>query len=79
MGLKEYLTGEVATIFKTKWEERDGTVVPTSESVKLGNDAVRLDATVLYADLADSTKLVDGWKNWFVAKVYKAYLHFGRS
>jgi class 3 adenylate cyclase len=28
----------------------------------------------LYADLADSTGLVEGYKDWFAAKVYKAYL-----
>lgn len=75
MGLRDDLIGEVASILKTKWKERDGTVVPSSESVGLGNDAVKLDATVLYADLADSTKLVDSWKNWFAAEVYKSFLH----
>ena len=42
--------------------------------MKLGNDAVKLDATVLYADLADSTGLVKDFTWWFAAEVYKAYL-----
>src|SRR5436305_868835 len=37
-------------------------------------EAVELDATVLYADLADSTGLVQGYKDWFAAEVYKTYL-----
>ncbi|WP_277038520.1 hypothetical protein [Caballeronia mineralivorans] len=32
--------------------------MPT-ESVSLGNDGVNIEATVLYADLADSTDMVD--------------------
>lgn len=75
MALKEDLEDQVGAIFGAKWEERDGTVVPTDTSVKLGNDAVNLDATVLYADLSDSTKMVDSKKATFAAEVYKAFLH----
>ncbi len=35
---------------------------------------MELTATVLYADLADSTGLVQGYKDWFAAGVYKSYL-----
>jgi class 3 adenylate cyclase len=65
---------EVAAIFATKWDQRAGQVVPDSNGVKLGNDAVNLNATVLYADLADSTELVNGYKAFFAAEVYKSYL-----
>ena len=75
MGLQSDLKSAVATIFKDAWTERDGNVVPTDASVKLGNDAVKLKATVLYADMADSTKLVDGYKAPFAAEIYKAFLH----
>jgi class 3 adenylate cyclase len=53
---------------------RDGTVVPDSGDIALGNEAVKLDATVLYADLADSTEMVRTKKKEFSAEVYKAYL-----
>ena len=59
MALNDDLQKEVATIFRSVWERRDGLVVPSDDSIKLGNDAVEIEATVLYADLADSTKLVD--------------------
>ncbi len=49
--------------------------MPTDENLKLGNDAVKLSATVLYADLADSTKLVDGHTKRFAAEIYKTFLH----
>jgi len=75
MGLKADLTAEVAEIFRAAWSERDGAVVPSDDSLKLGNDAIKLEATVLYADLADSTALVDGYQRPFVAEIYKAFLH----
>jgi len=65
---------EVGDIFATAWESREGRVVPDSENLELGNDAVELEGTVLYADLADSTELVDNYKPAFAAEIYKAYL-----
>lgn len=74
MALKEELEEAVAKIFRETWTERDGQDVPLPEDLKLGNDAVNLDATVLYADMSDSTKLVDSYKPRFAAEIYKAYL-----
>jgi class 3 adenylate cyclase len=75
MGLKADLESEVKTIFKSAWTERDGNVVPDDQSIKPGNDAVKLTATVLYADLADSTSMVDKKSRRYSAEVYKTFLH----
>jgi class 3 adenylate cyclase len=74
MSTAKALKAEVAGIFATKWKRREGRVVPDVEAITLSNDSVSLDATVLYADLADSTGLVDGFRDWFAAEVYKAFL-----
>jgi class 3 adenylate cyclase len=74
LALKEELEALVKNIFKYSWSERDGEVVPEPEDLKLGNDAVNLDATVLYADLSGSTNLVDSYKPQFAAEIYKTYL-----
>ncbi|SRR5258708_1303869 len=74
MALKDELESEVRTIFRSPWSTRDGHVVPASESIGLGNDATIIEGTVLYADLADSTKLVDGHSQGFAAEVYKSFL-----
>ena len=68
------IVAEVKEILATKWQTRKGTKVPEPEDTKLGNDAVLLEGTVLYADMADSTALVNGFKDWFAAEVYKCYL-----
>ena len=75
MSLGEDLTKEVRKIFKDTWTTRDGQKVPESEDLQLGNDAVKLDGTVLYADLDASTNLVDNYKPEFAAEIYKTYLH----
>lgn len=74
MATAKEIRAEVAEIFATRWKSRDGVVVPDSDGVKLGNDAVTIEGTVLYADLADSTDLVNNYKNLFAAEIYKSYL-----
>lgn len=75
MTLKEELESTVWEIFHDDhWTIRDGQVVPEPEDLRLGNDGVTLDATVLYADLSGSTRLVDTKKATFAAEVYKTYL-----
>jgi len=64
----------IVGILKTQWKRRNGMKVPEAEDVLLGNDAVELEGTVLYADLEDSTGLVLGYKDWFAAEIYKCYL-----
>ncbi len=50
--------------------------MPEPEDLPLGNTAVEFArATILYADLSGSTKLVDAKKWTFAAEIYKAYLH----
>lgn len=74
MGLGDNLNAEVRKILHEEWSERDAQVVPDSDDLKLSNDAVTLEGTVLYADLDDSTKLVDEKDPSFAAEVYKCFL-----
>jgi len=75
MALKDDLTEAISRVFKSQWTTRDGTVVPSSENIPLANEAVKLDGTVLYADLSASTSLVDTQTPFFAAEIYKAYLY----
>ena len=75
MTLDADLRSEVSKILKSRWTRRDGLVVPEAPSIGLGNDAVDLDGVVLYADLAESTAMVDSYTAEFAAEVYKAFLH----
>ena len=68
------LSNEAEDILTTKWEVRNGTVIPESEDVTLKNGAVKLSATFLYADLANSSRLAKlcPWET--TAKIIRAYL-----
>ncbi len=75
MAISDDLRTQVRNTFQTAWTTRDGTVVPATADVKLSNDGVNLDATVLYADLSESTQMVDSKIPTFSAEVYKNYLY----
>ena len=75
MALKDDLQAEVKKIFASVWNKRQGTYVPESTDVGLGNVGVELDGVVLYADLDGSTDLVDNYSTNFAAEVYKSYLY----
>lgn len=73
MALIDDLRTETDAIVKGAWKRRDGEVVPESKDVGLGNEGVDLEATFLYADLADSTELAI-LDQAIAAEVAKAYL-----
>ena len=72
MGLRRPRT--TSPRFKAQWKTRDGTIVPDVDDLTLSNDAIKLDGTVLYADLTESTTLVNNMKATFAAEIYKTYL-----
>jgi len=72
--LKDELEAAVYDIVRASWAKRNGYLVPEPSDLQLGNDAVNLRAAVLYADLQDSTKLVDTQLNTTAAEVYKSYM-----
>lgn len=75
MALKDDLEIQLNSIFGNQWTTRAGQVVPVPSDIKLSNDAVTMTGTVLYADLAESTLMVESKKPEFSAGVYKAFLH----
>jgi adenylate cyclase len=74
MALNNDLINDVSSILSNNWNIRDGQVVPFSDQVTLAGGAVRLEATILYADLADSTALAMKFDRRIAAKVFKSFL-----
>ena len=68
------LNSQVRQILRERWNTKSGRIVPEPEDLKLGNDAVNINGTVLYADLDESTDLVNEYKPSFAAEVYKSFL-----
>ncbi|MFF4846191.1 adenylate/guanylate cyclase domain-containing protein [Streptomyces collinus] len=76
MALGDDIRSDLDKLVGTPWSVRNGTVVPDTDGVKLySNDAVKLDAVYLYADLLGSTKLARDYTWQTAGKVIRASLH----
>jgi class 3 adenylate cyclase len=74
MALKDDLISVCNEIFRSAWTHIDGQVVPETKSIPLNNTGKTIHAVVLYADLDQSTTLVDRFSAEFCAEVYKTFL-----
>jgi len=74
MALLERLTNRVRYVLNQPWSIRRGFGVPRTSGVTLVNGGVELVATMLYADLADSTLLATYADPKVAAKVIKVFL-----
>ncbi|GGS23897.1 guanylate cyclase [Streptomyces rubiginosohelvolus] len=76
MSLGDDIRSDVDKLVGTPWSVRNGTVVPDTDGVQLySNDAVKLDAVYLYADLLGSTALARDYTWQTAGKVIRASLH----
>jgi len=76
LGLRDELTGYTKSILRTNWVVEDWERVPTEgDALALTAKGVRIDATVMYADLRDSTGLVKDRTDTFAAEIYKMYVY----
>lgn len=74
MATSDDVEAGVESVLGAVWNIRDGQVVPETEDVTLKNGAVKLSATYLYADLANSSTLAQKIKKEVGAKVIRSYL-----
>ncbi|WMY09625.1 adenylate/guanylate cyclase domain-containing protein [Paraburkholderia phenoliruptrix] len=76
MALEDDLRSWVKDTFRLQWDVETTTAVPDAEDLRLNtNHAKDLEeAVVLYADLDGSTDMVDNYKWWFSAEIYKTFL-----
>lgn len=74
MSLKSDVTEDIQGILAQSWDIRKGNVVPATKDVALAGGGVNLKATILYSDLADSTKLAMNFDRRIAARVCKAFM-----
>ena len=75
MGLKDDISNQVSQIIQQSWDIRDGRIVPANDDIALSGGGVRLpDATVLYVDLAQSSRLATDFQQRTAAKVIRIFL-----
>ncbi|WP_426161618.1 adenylate/guanylate cyclase domain-containing protein [Pseudoduganella sp. R-34] len=76
MSLKNRLDEDVRKTFRERWEVQSTSSVPAAEDLRLNSNHAKdfEQATVLYADLNGSTKMVNQHDWTFSAEVYKTFL-----
>jgi adenylate cyclase len=74
MSLADIVEANIKGVLSPAFVTVDGRKVPETEDINLTSGAVILDATYLYADMADSTSLAQNYKKHVVAKIIRCYL-----
>lgn len=69
------IESSVESILKTAWNKSKGTKVPTTDDVALSNGAKEVDATYLYADLADSSRYAQTLYRDVTGKIIRSYIN----
>lgn len=64
----------IQTVIDASWNIREGRVVPETDDVALRNGAVQLEATYLYADLANSSVMAHRLYKPVAAKIIRTFL-----
>ncbi|MFJ4207967.1 adenylate/guanylate cyclase domain-containing protein [Paenarthrobacter sp. NPDC089675] len=72
--LSDKIATNAKTLWTVAWNERTGQVVPSTDEIAHSNGAVKVEATYLYADLADSTEMQKLYGSDFAARVHRMYL-----
>jgi len=70
----ESFNDKMNEILATPWDSQEARVIPKTEDVAQRDGAKRIDATFMYADMADSTLLIKRYKKEFAARVVRMYL-----
>lgn len=75
MALVDELSERVSDILRTGWNIRDGRKVPLPGDIQLGGDAVSLYGALLYAEIANSTQMVETFTDKFSARVFQSFVY----
>ena len=74
MSLSDNIASDVQTVIDTPWSSRTGQKIPDTDEIALAGGAVELEATFLYADLANSSRMAKELDRRVAAKIVKSFL-----
>lgn len=69
------IESSVETILTTVWNKSNGSKVPQTDDVALSNGAKEIEATYLYADLAESSKYAQTLYPEVTGKIIRTYIN----
>ncbi len=74
MATKEELDLGVWEFFFEDYEVTNGQVVPDVKDMSLGNNGREMELAMMFVDIRESTKIVNGFRRLTAAKMYKSFL-----
>ena len=74
MATKEEAIKQVDEYFSGKYDITQGTAIPDVADIPLGKNGRELDLAMLFIDIRESTKIVDGLHRITAARMYKSFL-----
>lgn len=74
MGLKLELENAADSYFQGNYEITNGTTIPDVADIELGKKGRELELAMLFIDIRESTKIVDGFRRVTAARMYKTFL-----
>lgn len=74
MATKDEIIKGVDDFFAGTYEITEGTAIPDIEDIQLGKSGRELELAMLFIDIRESTKIVDGSRRITAARMYKSFL-----
>lgn len=74
MVTKNDLIKGVDDFFSGNYEVTQGTAIPDVADIQLGKNGRELELAMLFVDIRESTKIVDGFRRITAARMYKSFL-----
>lgn len=74
MAFKDDLEKTAVDFFDGAYSITKGTAIPNVEDIAFGKVGRELELTMLFADIRESTAIVDGFRRTTAARMYKAFL-----
>ena len=75
MTLSDDLKSKVKQFMESPWDVRQANIIPNDSNLTLTGKVAKLDATVIYADMRSSSKLVDELTQRVAGKIYQSFLY----
>lgn len=75
MSLKEDLEKNTNDFFSGTYEITNGYTVPDVSDIQFGKKGRELELVMVFIDIRESTKIVDGFRRETAAKMYKSFLY----
>lgn len=72
--LSDKIEEDTGEFFSGSYEVQEARVVPSASDVKFGKFGKQMELAMVFVDIRESTKIVDGFRRTTAARMYKSFL-----